>query len=411
MSVKKQIEITSPAGSYEALSAAIQAGAKSVYFGVGKLNMRSQSAYNFTVDDLPQIAAICKENNIKSYLAVNTVIYNNDIAVMQQTIKDAKDNGVDAVILSDFAAIQYAHQIKMPVHLSTQMNISNIEAVKFLAPYADVMVLARELNIDQVKEIAQTIEKEQIKGQSGELVRLELFVHGALCVSISGKCYLSLHEADKSANRGECLQICRRKYIVKEKDTGEELEIDNEYILSPKDLCTIEFIDKIIEAGVTVFKIEGRARGPEYVKIVTQCYHEAVDSYFNKSYTTEKIQQWKQQLETVFNRGFWNGYYLGQKLGEWNDVYGSKATKKKIYIGKVTNFFTKLNVAEILIETGELKLNDTILIIGPTTGVIEHQITEIRVDLLPVEVATKGTRCSIPAPSLLRRSDKVYLWG
>jgi putative protease len=405
---RKKFEIMAPVGSWESLQAAVQAGANSVYFGIDKLNMRSQSTINFTFEDLGKITEICRASGIKTYITVNSVMYDQDIPVMHEVIDAAKHYQVDAVIASDLAAIMYARSIGVEVHISTQQNVSNFEAVKFFAQYADVVVLARELSLIQVADIAKSIEREQIKGPSGELVRLEMFVHGALCMAISGKCYLSLHEYNKSANRGTCLQLCRRSYIVTDKETGQELAIDNQYIMSPKDLCTIDFFDRMIEAGLTVFKIEGRARPAEYVKTVTECYREALESCLQGSYSMEKVDAWKQRLSTVFNRGFWDGYYLGRKLGEWSTVYGSKATKKKVYIAKGMNYFSNLKVAEFLNEAGTLNVGDEIIITGPTTGVIETKVSEIRVDLNSVDQTNKGERFSIPIEQAIRRSDKLY---
>ncbi len=405
---QKDIELTAPVGSYESLMAAIQGGADSVYFGVEQLNMRAKSSNNFSIEDLKKIAGICKEHNIKSYLTVNTIIYDDELNRMKEIVHTAKESGVSAIIASDSSVINYASSIGVELHISTQCNVSNIEAVKFYARFADVVVLARELSLKQVAAITRTIKKEQITGPSGELVRIELFIHGALCMSVSGKCYLSLHEQNFSANRGECLQTCRKAYIVTEKETGNELEIDNEYIMSPKDLCTIGFINKIIESGAKILKIEGRARPPEYVKKVSQCYREAIDSYFEGTYTKEKIERWKEKLSTVFNRGFWDGYYLGKKLGEWSRVYGSEATTRKIYIAKARNYFSKIKVAEFLMEAGNLKPGDKILITGPTTGVVEITVKEIRVDLKNVDEAKKGDNFSIPVDTIIRRSDKLY---
>lgn len=407
---RKDIEIMSPAGSYESLMAAIQGNADSMYFGVEQLNMRAASSNNFTLDDLHNIAAICSENGIKSYLTVNVVIYDNEVKLMHKVIDAAMESGISAIIASDHSVIEYASRTGIEVHLSTQLNISNIEALKFYSRWADVVVLARELTLDQVKHIYDNIRKHNIRGPSGDLVRIEMFVHGALCMAISGKCYLSLHENNKSANRGICYQTCRKAYIVKEKESGNELEIDNEYIMSPRDLCTIGFVDKLIDAGVRVFKIEGRARSAEYVKTVTDCYNDAVDSVIEGTYNDEKISLWREKLSSVFNRGFWDGYYLGQRLGEWSTKYGSSATKRKIYIGKVTNYFTKLKVAEIKLENGDLASGDTILITGPSTGLIECTVDEIRVDLKVTGKAQKGEFCSIPSAEYLRRSDKIYKW-
>jgi len=405
---REEIELMAPVGSYESLMAAIQAGADSVYFGVEQLNMRAKSTNNFTLEDLQNIVKICKENNIKSYLVVNTIIYDHDIRIMKQLVDVAQTSGVSAIIASDQAVINYASTKGVELHISTQVNISNIETLKFYAHFADVMVLARELSLKQVAKITEAIEEEQIKGPSGELIRVEIFAHGALCMAVSGKCYLSLHEQNSSANRGACLQTCRKAYVVTEKETGYELEVDNEYIMSPKDLCTIGFVDKILNAGVKVLKIEGRARPAEYVKIVCDCYNEAIDAAINDTYTKEKVKDWEDRLSTVFNRGFWDGYYLGRKLGEWSKDYGSKATKTKEYIGKGTNYFGNIKVAEFQIQSGSLKVGDEILITGPTTGVIQTHVKEIRVDLKNTEEAHKGQTISVPIDEKVRRADKLY---
>lgn len=408
---RKDIEITAPAGSYESLMAAIQGGADSVYFGAENLNMRAASSNNFTIDDLKQIAALCRENGIKSYLTLNVVVFDDEIPVMKEIIDAAAENGISAVIASDMSVIHYSFSRGISVHLSTQLNITNIEALKFYSQWADVAVLARELNIRQVKQISEEIVKQDIRGPGGELVRLEMFAHGALCMATSGKCYLSLHEYGKSANRGECYQVCRRKYVLTDSETGYEIGVDNQYLMSPKDLCTIGFIDKIIDAGVSVLKIEGRARSAEYVKIVTSCYDEALRSLEDGTYSEEKIKMWTDRLSTVFNRGFWDGYYLGQKMGEWTNRYGSSATRRKVYIGKVTNYYTKVSAAEIKLENGDLSTGDTILITGPTTGLIEYTVSEIRDEEMKVtETAAKGTLCSIQIGEYLRRSDKVFRW-
>lgn len=410
--VNSEIEIMSPAGNFESLIAAIQGGANSVYFGVGNLNMRSHSANNFTKESLNEIVKICREAGVKSYLTLNIVLYDEDLAEMRRTVDEAKRAGVSAIIASDMAAILYAREAGVEVHISTQLNVSNIASLRYHAQFADVIVLARELSLFQVKEIHEAIEREQIKGPSGELVRLELFCHGALCMAVSGKCYLSLHEYNASANRGSCYQLCRRGYEVTDLETGSSLEVDNKYIMSPKDLSTIAFVDKIIESGIRVFKIEGRARAPEYVKNVTRAYRRAADAVCSGEYTPELVKSLQDSLSEVFNRGFWDGYYQGAKLGEWSDVYGNRATRKKQYVGKVTNFFTNLNVAEVLIETGELCVGDEIVVNGPSTGVCELKPQEIRVDLKPVPKAVKGEYCSIAVPEgvRLRRSDKIYLW-
>jgi U32 family peptidase len=407
---RKDIEIMAPAGSYESLMAAIQGGADSVYFGAEQLNMRAGSSNNFSLEDLKNIAGICRENGIKSYLTVNVVVYDQEMLRMQKIIDTAAKSGVSAIIASDLSAINYAFSKGIEIHLSTQLNISNTEALKFYSQWADVVVLARELNLDQVKHIYGNITEQNIRGPRGEQVKIEMFVHGALCMAISGKCYLSLHENNSSANRGNCYQTCRKSYIVTEKESGYQLEVNNEFIMSPKDLCTIGFIDKMIDSGVRVFKIEGRARSAEYVKVVSLCYNEAVQSVCDGIYTEERIEVWREKLAAVFNRGFWDGYYLGQKLGEWNTRYGSSATKRKVYLGKVTNYFKKLGVAEIRLENGDLNKGETVLITGPTTGVIEHAVEEIRVDLKETLKALKGELCSIRISELLRRSDKIYKW-
>ncbi|HCK99300.1 MAG TPA: collagenase-like protease [Candidatus Marinimicrobia bacterium] len=405
---RKDIELMAPVGSYESLQAAIQGGAEAVYFGVEKLNMRSRSSKNFTLADLKKIVEIAAEKGIKTYLTLNTVMYNRDLDILRGIVDAAKQSGVDAIIASDPAVFDYVQKQGMSVHLSTQANVSNIESVRYYSRIADVIVLARELTLDQVEEISEAIQKEQITGPSGELIRIEMFVHGALCMAISGKCYLSLHQANYSANRGACLQICRRSYTARDTETGDELEIDNEYIMSPKDLLTIHFLDKILAAGVTVLKIEGRARSPEYVYTVTQCYSEAVNSILAGTYSKEKIDGWVERLKTVFNRGFWDGYYLGQRLGEWSKRYGSQATRKKVYIGKGINYFQKIKIAEFLIETKSLKVGDRILVTGPTTGIIESEIKEIRIDDKSVSQAIKGEYCTIPLESTIRQSDKLY---
>ena len=403
-----KIEIMAPVGSYESLMAAIQAGAGSVYFGVEHLNMRARSANNFTLEDLKEIARRAGKAGVKTYLTVNTVVFDEEAETLKRIIRAAKDAGVSAVIASDLAVIQACRAIGMEVHISTQLNITNYETVKFYAQFADVMVLAREMNIGRVWEISKKIRKDKLCGPGGELIRLEMFVHGALCMATSGKCYLSLHEMNSSANRGSCMQSCRRAYTVTDKETGAELEIDNEYIMSPKDLKTIHFLNKILDAGVTVLKIEGRARSADYVKCVVECYHEAAQAYLDGTFNTEKIADWDKRLETVFNRGFWDGYYLGQRLGEWSGNYGSLATKRRVYLGKVTNFFTNIMVGEFKLETGSLKPGDEILITGPSSGVMQTLVEEVRVELKPVEEALKGSYCSVSVPAKVRRSDKVY---
>ncbi len=404
----KDIEIMSPVGSFESLMAAIQGGADAVYFGVGKLNMRSRSAKRFSLDDLDRIAGICRQHQINSYLTVNTIIYDHELEEMRATIRRAKQAGVTAIIASDIAVMQYARQQDVRVHISTQCNITNVEAVRFYAQFGDVMVLARELTLEQVHAISRQVEAQDIRGPYGELVKLEVFVHGALCMAVSGKCYLSLDNMNHSANRGECLQLCRRSYLVTDKEEGYELEVDHAYIMSPKDLCTIGFVDKIMRAGVGVFKIEGRGRGPDYVKTVTKCYMEAVKAVQNNTYTREKIAAWMERLRSVFNRGFWDGYYLGRTMGEWSDRYGSQATRRKQYVGKVTNYFSRLGVAEITIEANELPSGAEIMITGPTTGVLELTPDEVHVDRKPVTKTRKGDKCSIKVSGLVRRGDKVF---
>ncbi len=405
---RKDIEIMAPVGSYESLMAAIQGGANSVYFGIEQLNMRARSSNNFGIDDLKKIVGIAQSHNISTYLTVNTIIYDEEIDLMHKVIDAAKENRVTAIIASDLAAIEYANRIGVEVHISTQCNISNIEAVRFFSRYADVMVLARELNLTQVKAIHETIEREHICGPKGELVRIEMFAHGALCMAVSGKCYLSLNNLQASANRGACLQVCRRKYLVKDVESDIELEVDGKYIMSPKDLKTIDFMDKLIDAGVRVFKIEGRARSADYVKTVCECYDEAARAVADGTYAQMEAGHWDTKLSKVFNRGFWDGYYLGRKLGEWSDKYGNLATEKKVYVGKATNYFPKLGVGEFAMETGSLEVGDRIVIMGPTTGVIEMKVSEIRVDLKPVNQTQKGEMFSMPVPQKVRRSDKVY---
>ena len=386
-----------PVGSYESLMAAIEG-----------LNMRSRSSNNFTTDDLRKIVALCREHGIKSYLTVNTVIYGEDLPLMREIIDAAKEAEVSAIIAADVAAMNYANSIGQEVHLSTQLNISNAEALKFYARFADVVVLARELNLKQVHEIYRQIVDQQITGPKGELIRIEMFAHGALCMAVSGKCYLSLHEMNASANRGACMQICRRAYSVKDKDSNIELDIENQYIMSPKDLKTIHFMNKMMDAGVRVFKIEGRARGPEYVRLVTECYKEAVRAYCNGTFDEKKVAAWDERLRSVFNRGFWDGYYLGQRLGEWSSKYGSGATKKKVYVAKGIKYFDKIGVAEFEMESGNLKVGDEILITGPTTGAVMQTIEEIRVDLKPVDETVKGERFSLKVNEKIRPSDRLY---
>ena len=405
-----------PAGNFECLQAAIQGGANSVYFGVGQLNMRSHSANNFAPEDLEEVVRICRENGVKSYLTLNIVLYQEDLDAMREALDAAKKAGVSAIIASDMAAIQYCRSIGLEVHISTQLSISNVEALKFYAQFADVVVLARELNLDQVKDIYRCIQREHICGPSGELVRIEMFAHGALCMAISGKCYLSLHEYGASANRGACYQVCRRGYEVTDLETGKQLLVDNKYIMSPKDLCTIEFMDRIIDSGVKVFKIEGRARSAEYVKRCASCYRRAADAVCAGEYTPELAASLKEQLAEVFNRGFWDGYYQGAYLGQWSDVYGSQSTRRKVYCGKVTNWFDRIGVAEIAVESAPLCLGADVMAIGATTGVVEFKVEDMRVNLQPAQTAVKGVRCSVAVdPSIcpdgrLRRGDKIYIW-
>lgn len=405
---RKDIEIMAPVGSFESLWGAIKGGCDAIYFGVGQLNMRSSSSFNFTLDDLHSIVATCKEHGIKSYLTVNCIFYDDDLADMRAIIDAAAEAGVSAVIASDQAAILYARSKGVEVHISTQLNVSNIETLRFYAAWADVVVLARELSLEQVRRIHEAIVRERICGPKGELVKIEMFVHGALCMAVSGKCYLSLHEANKSANRGSCRQICRRSYKVTDMETGAELEVENKYIMSPKDLCTIDFIDKLIEAGVSVFKIEGRARPGEYVKRVTECYGEAVAAYAEGRYTPEYAAELKERLTTVFNRGFWGGYYLGKPLGEWSEHYGSSAVKKRQYVGKITNFFKNISVVELAVEATPLSVGEELIITGNTTGIVETVPSEIRVDLEPTDTAPQGVRCSFVVNEPVHRGDKVY---
>lgn len=405
---REEVEIMAPVGSYESLMAAIQSGAGSVYFGVDQLNMRARSSNNFTIDDLKYITETAHSKGVKTYLTVNVVVFDTELDQLHQIIDAAKEAGVSAIIASDISAIMYARQVGVEVHISTQVNITNIEAVRFYAQFADVVVLAREMNVDRVGEISRQIREQNIIGPSGELVKLEMFVHGALCMAVSGKCYLSLQETNSSANRGNCMQTCRRAYIVTDKETGAELEVDNEYIMSPKDLKTIGFLNKLLDAGVSVLKIEGRARSPEYVYTVVECYREAVNAYFDQKFTDEKIADWDHRLESVFNRGFWDGYYLGQRLGEWSKNYGSMASQRKIYVGKGLNYFSKLKVAEFKLETGPLKVGDEIYITGPTTGLVKTIVSEIQLDKQSVKEAPKGSYISIPVDAKIRKSDKLY---
>lgn len=403
-----EFEIMSPVGSYESLMAAIQGGADSIYFGIEGLNMRARSSNNFTIEDLHKIVGICKENGLKSYLTVNTIIYDNDMELMRKIVNAAKEANLSAIIASDVAVMMYARSIDVEVHLSTQLNITNTESLKFYAQFADVAVLARELNLEQVASIYKDIVEQEIKGPSGELIRIEMFCHGALCMAVSGKCYLSLHEKDRSANRGDCNQICRRAYTVKDKDGDIELDIDNEYIMSPKDLKTIHFMNKMMDAGVRVFKIEGRARGPEYVRLVTSCYKEAVQAYCDGTFDEERISVWDEKLSTVFNRGFWDGYYLGQRLGEWTHRYGSGATKRKVYVGKAIKHFTNIGVTEFLVEAQNIKEGEELLITGPTTGAIFLTAEDLRVNTMQVKEVVKGENFSIKVAEKIRPNDQLY---
>lgn len=405
---RADIELMAPAGSFESIMAAIQGGADSVYFGLEKLNMRARSSFHFTQEDIPGIVSRCKKHNVKAYLALNTVVYDNEIPTVKKILSKAGKAMIDGIIASDQSVIMLAKEENIETHLSTQLNISNFESLKFYSNYADVVVLARELTLDQIKEIVQSVKENNITGPSGKLVRIELFVHGALCMAISGKCYISLHQYGNSANRGECFQACRRTYIVRDKETGEELEIDNDFILSPKDLCTISFIDKIVEAGVSVMKIEGRARSPEYVKTVTSCYDEAIEAYLNGSLNSEKIAELELRLRTVYNKGFWEGYYLGKKTTELSKTYGSAATKRKIYIGRGITYYKKIKVAEFILENDSIRIGDEILITGQTTGVIESVVTEMHTDKGAVKKVKKGESFSFPLSTQIRPSDKLY---
>ena len=427
---RKELEIMAPAGSFDCLLAAIEGGADSVYFGIGHLNMRSHSANNFTKEDLPEVMRICREYGVKGYMTLNITLYDEDLQPAYDTLDAAKAAGVDAIIATDMAAIQYCRKIGLEVHISTQLSISNIEALRFYSQFADVVVLARELNLTQVKAIHEAIIDQDIRGPKGELVRIEMFAHGAFCMAVSGKCYLSLAAWGASANRGACLQACRRGYLVTDYETGNEIHIDNKYLMSPKDLCTIEFMDKFVEAGVKVFKIEGRARSAEYVKRAAKCYREAADSVADGTYCQEKALQWKDQLAEVFNRGFWDGYYLGAKMGEWSSIYGSQATRRKIFVGKVTNWFSRLQVAEIEVQATDLHKGDDLMFIGNSTGIVEMKVEDLRVDYTPADIAPQGCRCSVAVPLddmpvdhanqgpemepgerlHPRRGDKVFIW-
>ncbi|MCD6366032.1 MAG: U32 family peptidase [Bacteroidales bacterium] len=405
---REDFELLAPVGSFESLAAAIQAGSNGIYFGVEQLNMRAKSSYNFTLNDLEAVVDTAHKNNLKAYLTVNTIIYDHEIKLMQTLVYEAKRVGVDAIIVSDQAAMLYAKKIGMPVHISTQLNVSNLETLRFYAQYADTMVLARELSLNQVKYLMQKIKEENITGSSGDLVKIEIFIHGALCMAISGKCYLSLHEFNSSANRGACQQTCRRGYDVTDNETGYQLTVDNEYIMSPKDLATFFFFDQIIDSGATVFKIEGRARSADYVKKVVEVYDDVINTVIAGKFSKEKIAFWEKELATVYNRGFWDGYYLGRKMGDWSKVYGSKATKRKIYIGRITNYFKKIKVAEITVDSEGVNEKDKLMIIGPTTGVVETIATNMMVNDRVVNSVDAGMKCSLAVPTLLRRSDKVY---
>jgi len=408
MTQSGRIELMAPAGSFESLQAAIMNGADSVYFGVDQLNMRARASINFTIEDLPEIVKRCEERNVRTYLTLNTIIYDHDLTVIKTLLDAAKNAGITAVIVMDQAVISYARQIGMELHISTQINITNIETVKFYAMFADTMVMSRELSLRQVNRITEQIEKEQITGPAGNLVEVEIFGHGALCMAVSGKCYMSLHSHNSSANRGACKQNCRKKYTVIDQDTGNEMELDNEYIMSPKDLCTLDFLDQVIDTGIKVLKIEGRGRAPEYVAKVIKTYREAIDAYYEGEFSKDKVEGWMTELKKVYNRGFWSGYYLGQKLGEWSDVDGSKATQKKVYLGKGMHFFPKANIGEFKIEAFDLSLGDSILITGPTTGVEEFELTEMMVNDERLDKATKGDSVTIPLKFRIRASDKLY---
>jgi U32 family peptidase len=406
--MNRKIELMAPAGSYESLMAAIKAGCNSVYFGVEQLNMRARSSNNFTLEDLKRIAEIGKEHHVKTYLTLNTILYDHDISLMKSIVNTAKESGVTAIIASDHAVMNYAKKIGMEIHISTQANVSNIDTVEFYASFADVVVLARELSLKQVADISREIKRREITGPSGKLVELEIFAHGALCMAVSGKCYLSLHSHFASANRGACIQNCRRSYVVTDKEDGIEFEVDNEFIMSAKDLCTIDFIDKILDAGVSVLKIEGRGRSVDYVHTVVKCYNEAIDAYLNGTYTQEKVLVWKEQLSTVFNRGFWDGYYLGRKMGEWCDENGSKSSKRKIYLAKGLKYFDQVNVGEFKCESHSLSVGDEIMITGPTTGYVEMIVNELRVDGKPAVKAEKGDVFTLAINEKIRPSDKLY---
>ena len=407
---RTDFEVMAPVGSFESLHAAIAAGADAVYFGIGTLNMRSRSAVNFTHDDLAEIARTCREHGVKSYLTLNIVLYDNDMEAARAAVRAARDAGVSAIIASDIAIIMYARTVGVEVHISTQANITNTDALRFYSQWADVVVLARELNLDQVAAIHRAIVDQDIRGPHGELVRIEMFCHGALCMAVSGKCYMSLHQMDSSANRGACKQVCRRAYTLTDSDTGQAIEVDNKYLMSPKDLKTIHFLNKMVDAGVTVFKIEGRARGPEYVREAVECYSEALTAICDGTYGQEAIDSWDERLGRIFNRGFWDGYYLGQRLGEWSHKYGSSATRVKQYIAKGVKYYSKLGVGEFVMEAGELRVGDEVILIGPTTGAVIMTVEHLEVDCRPAEVARKGDAFSLPVPGKIRPSDRLYKW-
>ena len=404
----RTIEIMAPAGSWQSLQAAIQGGANSVYFGIEQLNMRARSSNNFTLKDLIEIAEFCNKKNIKTYITLNTIIYDHDLILMKKIVNTAKQAGITAIIASDQAVISYVASVNMEVHISTQSNVTNLETIRFFANFADVVILSRELSLFQIKEITKEIEKQQIKGPSGNLIKIEVFAHGALCMAVSGKCYMSLHTANSSANRGACIQNCRKTYTITDKEDGHQFDIDNEYIMSPKDLCTIGFLDQVLDSGSSILKIEGRGRSPEYVKTTTQCYREAADAYLVGTYSKEKVKGWMNRLKTVYNRGFWDGYYLGQKMGEWTGIHGSKSTKRKIYLGKAKKYFTKIQIAEFDLEAQQLKEGDNILIIGRTTGIIETVVGEMRINDKKVKDVRKGDNFSMKLDSTVRPSDKLY---
>ena len=404
----KKAELLAPAGSFDSLQAAINAGADSIYFGVEQLNMRTRSSNSFSISDIKEVSAICKANGLKAYITLNTVMYEHDMQLLKTILKEVKKQGIDAVIASDFSVFEYCNQLGIPLHISTQANVSNIESVQFFSKFADVIVLARELTLKQVQQITEEIKRMKIKGPSGELVKIEIFVHGALCMAVSGKCYLSLHTQNASANRGACVQNCRRPYIVKDAETGEVLMIDNEYIMSPKDLCTIDIMDQVLESGVEVLKIEGRTKGADYVQVVTQCYREAIESVNDRSFSREKVVEWKREMEKVYNRGFWEGYYLGRKLGEWTRHPGSAATEKKIYIGKGTKYYPKISVGEFMLESGSLKAGDTLMVIGPKCGMVKEKVTNLIINGVTGNEAVKGDKITFPFATKITPADKLY---